>query len=97
MTVVLFVGVCISLIKFRCLGKSAFAAILGFLLLMFSVLFDIAHSVWIVFWNDISTSRDWFETIYWTKTALQTLFGVLGFVLLVAAIVMKRPTSDTNI
>lgn len=93
MTVVLLVGVCISLIKFRSLGKSAFVAALGFLLLMFSVLFDIAHSVWIVFWYD---SRDWYETIYWTKTAVQTLFAVLGFVLLMAAIVMKRPSSDTS-
>lgn len=97
MIVVLFIGVCVTLIKFRSLGKAAIAAVLGFLLLILSVLFDVGHSVWVVYGYDINTSRDWYETVYWIKTAVRTLFAVIGFVLLVAAIVMKRPTSDTNI
>ncbi len=92
--VVFFIGVCVSLIKFRSLGKAAIASVLGFLLLILSVLLDVAHSVWIVYFYDINTSRDWWETVYWSKVAAQTLFAVLGFVLLMAAIVMKRPTSD---
>lgn len=93
MIVVLFVGVCVSLIRFRSLGKAAFAAVLGFLLLILAVLFDVGHSVWVVYGYDIDTSRDWYETVYWIKTAARTLFAVLGFILLMAAIVMKRSTS----
>jgi hypothetical protein len=44
----------------------------------------------------VNTWRDWHETIYWTKTAEQTLFAVLGFILLMAAIVMKRPVGDAG-
>ena len=92
--VFLFVFAAIPLFSIRRLGRAAVMAAIGFVLLMIATLLDIAFSAWAVFAYDYTSSRDYYETIYWAKTAVRVPVTVIGFVLLVAAILAKRPGSD---
>ena len=92
--VFLFVFVLIPLFNIKRLGRAAILAAIGFLLLMVATLLDIAFSAWAVFAYDYTSSRDHYETVYWAKTALRVPVTVIGFVLLVAAILARRPGND---
>lgn len=92
---IMLVGVCVSLIRFRSLGKAAFVFAAGFLLLILASILDIAYSSWALFWFDYSTESNWYGRVFWIKTVARTLCTVMGFVLLIVAIVMKRTMSDT--
>jgi hypothetical protein len=94
--VVMLIGILVPLIKFRSLGRAALFAAVGFEMLALGILIDIGHGVWAVFLYDYAASRDIWETVYWIKTGIKVLISIIGFVLLILAIVVKRPTQDVE-
>lgn len=88
---VLFVCAILPLFSYRRIGRAAILAASGFVLLMAAWLLDVAFSVWAVFGYEHTDSADIYETMYWTKTALRIPVMVMGFLLLVAAILVRRP------
>lgn len=89
--VVVAIGILVMLFKFRSLGRAALFGAAGFLMLGTSYLLDIGQGVWALFIYDPSYSQEAFETVYWIKTAVAAVLSVIGLILLIAAVVMKRP------
>ena len=92
--VVLF-GILAPLIRFRSLGKAAIIASLGFVLLGLAVMFDLAYHVWAAFVY-VPGSSEIFEQFYWMRTILRGLCTVFGLVLLIVAIVARRPVQPVQ-
>ena len=88
--IVIFVGIIASLVRFRVLGKAAFIAALGFLSLGLGALFDIVYHAWAAYIY-VPGSSEIFEQFYWMRTLLRGICVALGLILLIAAILVRRP------
>jgi hypothetical protein len=90
--VVMAIAIVIMLCKVRSLGKAAFLGAAGFFVLGAALLLDIAQGAWFMFvYSSRSYSQEILETVHWIKTGIATLLSVIGSVLLIIAIVIKRP------
>lgn len=88
---VLIVCAIIPLFKIRVVGRAAVIATFGFAIIILAELVEVAFSAWAVFADQVSYTG-LFETLFWIRTILHTLLLVIGFILLAAAIVSRRPT-----
>lgn len=89
--IVFLVAIAVSLMKFRSLGRAAFYSIAGFIVLMVACLVDIGYFAWSMYGYDSSGSRETFETVYGFRVAGRLLLHLIGFILLILAIMAKRP------
>ena len=93
---VLFVCAILPLFSYRRIGRAAILATGGFVFLIAAWLPDVAFSAWAVFGYDWTASRETYEMVFWSKTALRIPVIVLGFVLLLAAVLTRRPSSPES-
>lgn len=84
-------GVVIALMNYRKMPKPAFLALVGCSLLLLNSLINIFRTAWFFYWFSPS-GRDaqFLGTVTSIIGVFTTLFGVAGFIFLLAAIFVKR-------
>lgn len=88
-------GIMLSIINRKKMGKAATFALIGFIFLLINSLLDIIHLCWLILYaNQISAQS--VSTIMFVKGIAGAIFGIAGFIFLLAAIFVKRDYSNPD-
>jgi hypothetical protein len=92
------VGMILSLVFRKRIGKAAIFTLLAFLLFVITSVITIVHSAWVYFFMYPSGNPDYnfISTTYTIVSVIRTLLEILAFVLLIIAIFAKRNDTNSN-